>query len=1424
MIFRLAFQLSLLFLSASFFANGSDTIPVTAPPKINSIKNYTISEGLAENCLGNGFMDRAGRLWINPCKESAENILLSFFQFDGQKSLFYELRPEWLSDEEMTPVWYVLGETSSGFLFGANIENDMLFYWHPDLRKQYFLRLNENTSLLNIGEHPSGGILILSLEYDKTDELSTGIYRLLRLHEGKEEVVASLELDFTSDRNLQKPRNFEFPFAVRKNDAWFYHERDGIVKTNLNEGTMTYIPWADFNPDQPIEKADTDFSEFDFEWQMIRMPYDQLLLYLGHQNGFYNLDPSGKNLITNARLNRFFLKEEVEDEVLRVYLSQDYQNNTLIATGYLDRLIFTRPMSRRNALLIDSQGEWYDYTDILPKLSNSPRYDLKNEGSFFSQDFTSQVGSTVMWEGASFLNLRPAIETTKSIINPAYVVSNIISVDSATIIINSNEQVLKSNIYDGSRGRLTGSDFVKARQLSSLRIHNEKVWMSALFYLEKRKGLMWFDPVTNEVDHFPIDQSFDKFIFINDSEALFFTNGSDDFPLGEIYSFNIDSKTTRSFFGDGATNTINARVNDLLLQGDTILWIGAQNGLWQLDISDRKILHYNQYPLLQRKNILSIHQEKNGMLYLGTGSTGVLIFNPADGSSKQVDISQGLADNTVVGIMEDDRMNHWVATFDGITVLNSQDEFLFELTEADGLMDNRIYQQSFHRTSSGMMVFGSPDGLTILNPENFLNVLTEPKSITLYLTGMEYYDPKINGIHLIQGSYPFSEPIQIPADQRYLYLDFALSNYVNLNEHSFAYRLLPQNYSEEETASARWIDLGAESQVTISNLPAGDYLVQIRGSDEYSNQAIALLEIKIKVDEFFYFKWWFYVLAAMPFLIVAGVWIRRNITEKKRLRVEVERRTAQIQSDKATIEKQAEELQELDLAKSRFFTNISHEFRTPLTVILGLADQIKDQDRTKKLIRRNARLILNLINQILELRKLESGSVNTRLIQGNVVAYVKYLLESFQSLADDKGITLAFEGFHDDFNLDYDPDKLLHIVSNLLANALKFTPEDGQVKISLDIKEDSNPPFYLISVSDTGPGIPEEKITHIFDRFYQADDEISRTGSGTGIGLTLVRELVKLLQGDIHVESEVGKGTEFIVRLPLTTEAHLKEEMPGTIISEMLGAETVTPGEKQLTSGENSTLPRLLIVEDNADVVEYLIHCLEEDYQLFFASDGQEGMDVAFDKVPDVIISDVMMPRVNGFDLCNTLKNDIRTSHIPVMLLTAKADLDSRITGLKRGADAYLAKPFDPRELQAQLQNLLHVRQQLRERYASLDDPEPTEDDSLKLEDTFIIKARETILEHLGDDKFGVTELCRELAMSRTQLHNKIKSLTDRSTTHLIRMVRIRKAKQLLETSRLNVSQIAAEVGIYSLPYFSKVFSEETGLSPTEYRERFEHH
>lgn len=528
-------------------------------------------------------------------------------------------------------------------------------------------------------------------------------------------------------------------------------------------------------------------------------------------------------------------------------------------------------------------------------------------------------------------------------------------------------------------------------------------------------------------------------------------------------------------------------------------------------------------------------------------------------------------------------------------------------------------------------------------------------------------------------------------------------------------------------------------------------------------------------------------------------------------------------AQQSKIEKlESDKLKEVDEAKNKLFTNITHEFRTPLTIIQGMTNLIKTNPEewigkgTVK-IESQTRNLLALVNQMLDLSKLEAGAMPVHSFQSDIISYLKYMSDSFVSLAQRKDIRLNFLPETRHFMMDFDQEKIMYIVSNLLSNALKYTPRYGTVELYAgQVKEQHE---FVIKVSDNGPGISPEHLPFVFDRFFRVEEDHETQEGGTGLGLALVKELVKLLGGSVRVASSMESGTTFIVSLPVTNNAPEKEIVPneGVLPADFVSASYPHDDQQSYTGSEIFTddLPILLVVEDSHDLKLYLKALLEKQYQLEFASDGKTGLQKAFDHIPDIIVSDVMMPSMDGISMLDILKHDIRTSHIPVVMLTAKADVDSRLIGLDKGADDYLAKPFNESELLIRLRKLIELRHVLYQRYAAGEQVIPVKDPPENLEDSFIQKIRLVMEENLGDDNFDVHQLSRTLGMSRSQLYRKFKSLTNKSVIDYFWTLRLYKAKDLLQTSVMNVSEVAWAVGFKNLSHFSRAFKDQFGMNPS---------
>ncbi len=522
--------------------------------------------------------------------------------------------------------------------------------------------------------------------------------------------------------------------------------------------------------------------------------------------------------------------------------------------------------------------------------------------------------------------------------------------------------------------------------------------------------------------------------------------------------------------------------------------------------------------------------------------------------------------------------------------------------------------------------------------------------------------------------------------------------------------------------------------------------------------------------------------------------------------------------------RKAEHLQELDIIKSKLYANITHEFRTPLTLIRGNAEEIGEHhkgeiaERANNIVQSSDK-ILFLVNQMLNLSKVEEGHIPMHYIQCDLVSFVRFIVGSFQGLADYQKIRLHFEPQYPQLIMDIEPEKLEESLSNLLSNAIKYTPEGGDVFVSVrkltPVKVSGQQ--VEVSVCDTGIGIPDDQLDKIFIRFYRVENNQHPYREGTGIGLTLVNEYIKLMKGSIRVNSTPGKGSEFVITLPIANKAEIEE----FALKGACRKKEAIYDSQPLSFGFGPNHPRLLIIEDNRELREYLDRLLGDEYRVLKAENGIEGIEQATEHIPDIILSDVMMPGKDGYQVCRELKNDFRTNHIPIILLTARADPDSRIIGQECGADAYLTKPFNKKELMICLHNLLVQRETLRLKFSESLYDKKTDKKEAGLNGKFLGQVIGHLERNYKNDMYGIQNLHSDLGISRLQLHRKLTALTGQSASHFIRNFRLQKAKSLLLETDKSVSEIAFAVGIADAKYFSQAFIQEYGITATELRKSF---
>jgi signal transduction histidine kinase/ligand-binding sensor domain-containing protein/DNA-binding response OmpR family regulator len=903
--------------------------------------------------------------------------------------------------------------------------------------------------------------------------------------------------------------------------------------------------------------------------------------------------------------------------------------------------------------------------------------------------------------------------------------------------------------------------------------------------------------------------------------------------LGHTNGMSSFDRKTRlvTHFSQDATNPDDISGETYIIKEDSRgnLWVGTNdNTLHMFERNTRKFIHYkpdkNTPGSISSGNVRSIYEDSLGMLWFGTVGGGLCRFDYKTETFTAFTEKQGLPGHSVFSIQPDNDGNLWLGTNNGLSKFNLSTFSFTNYDINDGLQSN-LFAMSGKETGGsfkgkdGTLYFGGINGLNIFNPRHIqINKNIPP----IVITHFKLFDKLLPGTDELKEAH-------LAYQENFFSFEFAALNYINTQKNQYAYKL--------EGIDKDWIYSGTRRYVSYTNLNPGTYTFWVKGSNNdgvWNEQGDSM---KITIYPPWWRTFWAYALYALVLVCITYGSYQYLLTKER------------LKHDLKLKELEATKLQEVDEMKSRFFTNISHEFRTPLTLILGPVHQMLSQVLEERQVRKNHELIyanaqrlLELINQLLDLSKLEAGNMPLKTQKANIVRKIRTLLSSFSSLAESQNITLSFQASPEKIYIFFDHDKLEKIINNLLSNAFKFTPYGGKITIRVaapvsrpasGIKEKVTQKYmqeYVeIRVEDTGRGIPPEQLTKIFDRFYQVDASSTREQDGTGIGLALTKELVDLHTGEIKAESELGKGTIFTLFLPLTVD--FEKESQGTesfvlekeVCGEKLKQQTdsidrdiINPSLELTTLSleKRKPLPQLLVVEDNLDVASYIKDTFEGIYTVLEAHNGHEGLHLAIEYIPDLVISDLMMPLMDGVELCTQLKTREATSHIPFILLTAKATIESKLIGLETGADDYITKPFHADELIVRVKNLIEGRKKLRERYGR----ELTFLPAVSSVDEKFIGKVLTIMEaNISNVDFDVEAFGREIGMSRMQLHRKLTALTNQSPGEFIRTFRLKRAEFLLCKNYGNISDIAFSVGFSSLTYFTKCFKDQYGQTPSEY-------
>lgn len=818
-----------------------------------------------------------------------------------------------------------------------------------------------------------------------------------------------------------------------------------------------------------------------------------------------------------------------------------------------------------------------------------------------------------------------------------------------------------------------------------------------------------------------------------------------------------------------------------------------------------------------------ILEDSKGRIWIGSGSNnGLIQFDYTKGIAKTYRISDGLPSNQIYGILEDHNSVLWLSTGKGLSSFNPETEEFRTYKAEDGLQGDRFYYGAYCKSRSGELLFGGQNGLTMFDPDELIENQHIPPIV---ITDFKIFNKDVpvgsefNGTLILEKSVSESKKIVLKHHHSVLTFEYVALNYLNSSKNEYAYML--EGFEEE------WNYVGSNQSATYTNLDPGEYVFRVKGSNNNGIWNDAGTSLRIVVTPAFvqtlFFKLLILLLVILIIYLIVIFFIKR---EKLKNELVVER-------------VRSKELHKIDMMKFQFFTNISHEIRTPISLIVSPLARIKNtplpKDQIMKdidVVHRNALRLGRLVDQLLDYRKLEAGKLKLELSRGNIVSFLENVLYMFKEMSTEKGIELKFFSALDQIQIYFDPDKIEKVLFNLLSNSFKNTPQGGAISVTVSLtylmnedledgKTGKSGEYIQIVVRDTGRGIEEKKLEHIFDRFYQGKTPEQGASYGSGIGLTLSKELIKVHNGRILLKSQVGIGTEITVLFPVIKDDPEKKEQADRQIVKELPQEipVSTVDAKSLDQLVDCINPVVLILEDNKDLLGFIKSIFEEEYIVLAAEDGEAGLELAMETIPDLVITDVMMPRMDGIKLCKRLKQDFRTSHVPVIMLTALSSKQHEKEGILGGADEYLTKPFDPALLKIRSDQLLATRRLLREKYSrenifgadSIPEAPSTPDDK------FLAKLVSIIEENISDPEFGTLKISREVGVSRTQLYRKMAALTEMTVKEFIRSIRLKKAAQMIVQDQVNISEAAYAVGFLQVAYFRKCFKEMFGMTPSEY-------
>jgi len=1182
-----------------------------------------------------------------------------------------------------------------------------------------------------------------------------------------------------------KEKKFRSLLKTKNNDVWFT-TTDAVYLFNSKEKSLQQYKYPiSTNNDAHINNAPTVFLSTKNE------------IWLGYGQGLAKL-----NKQTNTFEN-FLLEKKYPIQVSVRTICEDFNGDLWIGT-YQGLHILNTSSETIKTILHDENNRKSLSQNSIYKIIQDSRGDM----------WIGTWAGGINFFDRSYDNFKQLSSGSHKNMLNYKVISAIVEGDDDTFWLGTEGGGI--NVYDRKKGtfRYFLHDKNNPKSLSSnnvksmLKDHHGNYWIGT-----HDGGINFLNPRRTPFSFEHLDQQIDSSTQISDCRILtLLEDENHNIWIGTLTNGLLQyNPTTKKF--KKVQNQFKSITSIVQSTQPSVLLIGGTKGFEKIDINTFEI---NPVSLTStNKNgdnatsVNCIYEDVAMNYWIGTEGKGLYYFNTKTQKLRKYGIAQGLPNEVIYAIVPDNNNHIWISTNNGISRLNLFTKKISNFDESDGLQSNEFNYGASLKTTSGELMFGGANGLNYFNPANIIE--------NTYIPSVDIFSLKVSNKDFLKITDSIKS-ITLNYDQNDFSFDFTALSYSQSNKNNYAYKL--------EGFDPEWNYIGNKKTATYTNLDEGNYNFRVKASNNNGLWNEKGASINIKITPAPWKTWWAYLiyfLVVLTVLYVARILMLTRIKERNELKQE---------------KRDKERLEEVNKLKLRLFTNISHDFRTPLTLITGPVEQLlklkhnaPSAKRNLDTIQRNTNILLQLINELLDFRKSESGKIELYASHNDIIPFTENIKLSFEELALQRNISYTFTHSLPEIKVWFDKVKFKKILFNLLSNAFKFTPDNSQIAIHIsELEPAKNAPygFVKIDISNYGKLIPDSHLKFIFDRFFQVDQQNTQTG--TGIGLSLTKSLVELHKGSISVRSNTEDGTCFTIICPLGKQHLSSNQCVNTIEKSTMNEVFNKPVyvQKELRSNEiiateealtfNKELSTLLIVEDNIEVRHFIKNIFSTKYNIYEANNGAEAIEIAKTDPIDLIISDIMMPVMDGFELCKIIKTTITTSHIPIILLTAKTSPIHKGQGYKLGANAYITKPFDAHILEVRVDNLLKSRENLISKFKKDLILKPKELTITSSDEKFLEKAIQTVEKNIADSEFNVYMFTDQMNMSRSVLFRKIKALTGQSISSFIRTIKIKRAGQLLAKTSMNISEIAYEVGFNDLKYFRKCFKNEFNEVPSEYR------